>query len=213
MKPGVVPSLVRSPRFGDDWWRRGVVYRIYQRTFAASDGDGVGDLLGIIDNLDHLGAAARHLASRSRRRVQEGAPKPDADLAVQRRVVGAFLVAARSGDFDALLLVLDPDVVFRTDGGGVEPLARPPVVGAVEAARRIQATGGRFAGLAKPAILNGAVGAIVEAPYNRPSSSDSRSWAAGSSPSISSVIRPSSAGSISAEAMPDYRPRSVLRRS
>jgi alpha-glucosidase len=46
---------VRSPRFGDDWWRRGVVYQIYPRSFADSDGDGVGDLPGIIDHLDYLG--------------------------------------------------------------------------------------------------------------------------------------------------------------
>src|SRR6476619_4942307 len=56
-------------------------------------------------------AAARQLASRARRRVRAEAPDPDADLAVQRRVVDAFLAAARSGDFEALLRILDPDVV------------------------------------------------------------------------------------------------------
>jgi alpha-glucosidase len=54
MKPGVA-SVVRSPRFGDDWWRRGVIYQIYPRSFADGDGDGVGDFQGIIDHLDHLG--------------------------------------------------------------------------------------------------------------------------------------------------------------
>jgi alpha-glucosidase len=55
MSPVVVPALVQSPRFGDDWWRRGVVYQVYPRSFADTDGDGVGDLRGIIDHLDHLG--------------------------------------------------------------------------------------------------------------------------------------------------------------
>src|SRR2546421_10085102 len=61
--------------------------------------------------------AARQLASRGRRRVQGAAPKPDADLTHQREVVDAFLAASRAGDFDALLEVLDPDVVFRVDPG------------------------------------------------------------------------------------------------
>lgn len=50
-----VTSVVRSPRFGDDWWRRAVIYQIYPRSFADTDGDGVGDFQGIIDHLDHLG--------------------------------------------------------------------------------------------------------------------------------------------------------------
>jgi RNA polymerase sigma factor (sigma-70 family) len=108
-------------------------------------------------------AAARQLASRARRRVREGAPSPDADLAVQRRVVDAFLAAARAGDFEALLRVLDPEVVFRMDGGGAGLLARPPIVGAGDVAREILSTGAPFAPLAEPAIVNGAAGAIVRA--------------------------------------------------
>jgi RNA polymerase sigma factor (sigma-70 family) len=61
--------------------------------------------------------AARQLASRARRRVRGTAPLPDADLAAQWRVVEAFLAAARDGDFDALVAVLDPNVVLRADGG------------------------------------------------------------------------------------------------
>src|SRR5262245_31271598 len=61
-------------------------------------------------------AAARQLASRARRRVK-AAPVPDADLSGQRRAVDAFLAAARGGDFDGLLALLDPDVVFRSDAG------------------------------------------------------------------------------------------------
>jgi RNA polymerase sigma-70 factor (ECF subfamily) len=61
--------------------------------------------------------AARQLASRARRRVRGAAPVPDPDLSAQWEVVDAFLGAARNGDFDALLAVLDPDVVLRADGG------------------------------------------------------------------------------------------------
>jgi RNA polymerase sigma factor (sigma-70 family) len=70
--------------------------------------------------------ATRQLASRARRRVQTGAPTPDADLNSQWEVVDAFLAAARNGDFDALVAVLDPDVVLRADGGvaGLSRFAR-----------------------------------------------------------------------------------------
>ena len=108
-------------------------------------------------------AAARQLASRARRRVREGAPSPDADLAVQRRVVDAFLGAARSGDFDALMRLLDPDVVIRFDGGGTGLLARPTIVGAAAAAREIASGGARFAPLVEPVMVNGAPGAMIRA--------------------------------------------------
>jgi RNA polymerase sigma-70 factor (ECF subfamily) len=109
-------------------------------------------------------AAARQLASRARRRVRAGAPDPDADLAVQRRVVDAFLAAARSGDFEALVHVLDPGVVFRVDVGGTARLARPPVVGAEAVARELLEAGRPFAPLARVAIVNGAVGAVAGVP-------------------------------------------------
>ena len=105
--------------------------------------------------------AARQLASRARRRVRGAAPVPDPDLAQQRRVVDAFLAASRAGDFDALLEVLDPDVVFRIDAGGVAPRARPPVVGAEAVARQVLARGTRLAPFARPAIVNGGAGAVV----------------------------------------------------
>jgi RNA polymerase sigma-70 factor, ECF subfamily len=108
--------------------------------------------------------AARQLASRARRRIHDSAPSPDADVAVQRRVVDAFLAASRAGDFDALVAVLDPDVVFRTDGGGAGPLARPPVVGAAEVAKVILRRGTPFARFARAATVNGAAGAVVRAP-------------------------------------------------
>jgi RNA polymerase sigma factor (sigma-70 family) len=110
-------------------------------------------------------AAARQLASRARRRVRAQAPEPDADLAVQRRVVDAFLAAARDGDFEGLLRVLDPDVVLRVDGGpnAPRPFSRPPLVGAQAVARA--ATGfPAFAGYVEPAIVNGAPGLLVRLP-------------------------------------------------
>jgi RNA polymerase sigma factor (sigma-70 family) len=73
------------------------------------------DEIGTI--LDRSPDAARQLASRGRRRVRGSAPVPDADLSAQWEVVEAFLAAARNGDFDALVAVLDPDVVLRADGG------------------------------------------------------------------------------------------------
>src|SRR5262245_9746418 len=66
-------------------------------------------------------AAARQLASRARRRVRGARPAPDADLARQREVVDAFLAAARQNDFDALIPVLDPEVVLRADRGAMPP--------------------------------------------------------------------------------------------
>lgn len=103
--------------------------------------------------------ATRQLASRARRRVQGATPRTDPDLREQRRVVDAFLAASRAGDFEALLEVLDPDVVFRIDTGPHGD--RPPVVGARPVAERILARGSRLAPHARPAIVNGNAGVIV----------------------------------------------------
>ena len=105
--------------------------------------------------------AARQLASRGRRRVRGAAPSADADLAYQREVVDAFLAASRAGDFDALLEVLDPEVVFRVDTGAITALARPPVTGAEAVARTVLARGSRFAPDARPALVNGSAGLVV----------------------------------------------------
>ena len=107
--------------------------------------------------------AAKMLASRARRRVQAAAPVPDADLARQREVVDAFLAAARGGDFEALVAVLDPDVVLRADSGAVRVGLSREVRGAPAVARR--AAKGR-ARAARPALVNGAVGVVV-APRGR----------------------------------------------
>ena len=106
-------------------------------------------------------AATRQLASRARRRVRGVQPDSDADMSEQREVVDAFLAAARDGDFEGLIAVLDPDVVFRIDFGPNSRQARPDVEGAEAVARQILARGTPFAPLARPAIVNGAAGAIV----------------------------------------------------
>jgi RNA polymerase sigma-70 factor (ECF subfamily) len=111
--------------------------------------------------VDRSPEAARQLASRARRRVRGAAPDPDADLAEQRRVVDAFLAAARGGDFEALLEVLDPSVVFRVDRGALAPRAPAVVRGAEDVARQILSRGARFAPHARRAIVNGAAGLAV----------------------------------------------------
>ena len=100
-------------------------------------------------------AAARQLASRARRRVQGVGPVLDADLTRQQAIVGAFLTAARKGDFDALLRALDPDVVVRSNGAVV-------VSGDVAVARRALG-GARWAQVSLPALINGAVGVVIAA--------------------------------------------------
>ena len=115
--------------------------------------------------IERSSAATRQLASRARRRVRARAPEPDADLAVQWPVVNAFLAAARSGDFEALLRVLDPNVVLRVDGGpdAPRPFARRPVVGAAAVAAEANSfrdVGARLV----PVIVNGAPGLLVRFP-------------------------------------------------
>ncbi|HYY64746.1 MAG TPA: RNA polymerase sigma factor SigJ [Gaiellaceae bacterium] len=117
--------------------------------------------------VDRTEAATRQLASRARRRVRGATPATDPDLREQRRVIDAFLAASRAGDFEALLEVLDPDVVFRLDAGGVAPRARPPVEGAEAVAAQILERGTPFAAYARPAIVNGNAGVIV-IPRERP---------------------------------------------
>jgi RNA polymerase sigma factor (sigma-70 family) len=111
-------------------------------------------------------AATRQLASRGRRRVQGQAVAPDTDLREQRRVVDAFFAAARDGDFEALVAVLDPDVVLRSDGGTARPSATLLVRGAREAAGRAL-TFARLSPYVRPALINGVAGVVV-APRGRP---------------------------------------------
>lgn len=107
-------------------------------------------------------AATRQLASRARRRVRGAAPAPDPDGARQRHVVSAFFAAARDGDFDKLVAVLDPEVVLRADGGTAR--ARQTVVlrGASVVAAQA-ATASRLAPFVRPALINGTAGVVAVA--------------------------------------------------
>ena len=101
-------------------------------------------------------AATRQLASRARRRVQGSAPDPAADRRRQRAVVDAFLAASRGGDFEALVALLDPDVVLRADPAAAQ-------AGAAGELRGAQAVAGTFSGrarFARPALVDGAAGAV-----------------------------------------------------
>jgi len=107
-------------------------------------------------------AAARQVASRARRRVRGQAPAPDPDLARQRAVVDAFFAASRDGDFDALVAVLDPDVVLRSDGGLTRPRLNLVLRGASAVAEQALASG-RLSPFVRPALINGAAGVVVAA--------------------------------------------------
>ena len=107
--------------------------------------------------VDRTPEAARQLASRARRRVQGEPTVPDTSLARQRELVDAFMAAARGGDFEALVAVLDPDVVVRADSGvGIERELR----GAAVVARNASAFH-RLGLLTRPAIVNGVAGAVA----------------------------------------------------
>jgi RNA polymerase sigma-70 factor (ECF subfamily) len=103
-------------------------------------------------------AATRQLASRARRRVRAATRDQDIDHATSREVVAAFLAAARDGDFDALLTLLDPDVVVRADRAAVSVGAPGEVRGASAVARLVS---GRVRG-SQPALVNGDVGAVAQ---------------------------------------------------
>ena len=110
--------------------------------------------------VDRSPEAARQLASRARRRVRGENAVPDADIDTQREVVNAFLAAARRGDFQALLQVLDPDVVVRADIGPLAPSGRRELRGAAAVAG--QALSYAQLGLTgKPALVNGVVGLVA----------------------------------------------------
>jgi RNA polymerase sigma-70 factor (ECF subfamily) len=115
--------------------------------------------------VDRSAVAARQLASRARRRVQSTAPNADHDVRQQRRVVDAFMAAAREGDFEGLVAVLDPDIVLRADGGAIAGLSR-----VVRGASAVAAQAATFSksGLASQLVLvNGHLGFVSRRPDGR----------------------------------------------
>ena len=103
--------------------------------------------------------ATRQLASRARRRVQ-GVAAPDANVGRQREVVDAFFAAARAGDFEELVAVLDPDIVLRTDGGTARRGLSAVVRGAETVAKRAM-TFARPDAVLRPVLVNGAAGVVA----------------------------------------------------
>jgi RNA polymerase sigma-70 factor (ECF subfamily) len=107
-------------------------------------------------------AATRQLASRARRRVQGAAPEPERDVTRQKQVLDAFLAASRGGDFEALVSVLDPDVVLRADSGPlVGGAAASKVVRGAAAVARQALTFARFAASSRLVLVNGEVGVVA----------------------------------------------------
>ena len=114
--------------------------------------------------VDRSPEAARQLASRARRRVQGDAPVGDADPAQQREVVEAFLAAAREGNFDALVALLDPDVVLRADSGPADAGPGRPATLVVRGAAEVAARALTYARLQlfnRPVLVNGMLGMIA----------------------------------------------------
>jgi RNA polymerase sigma factor (sigma-70 family) len=151
--------------------------------------------------VDRSVEATRQLASRARRRVQGAAPEPDADRGLQRRLVDAFLAASRAGDFEALLAVLDPDVVFRADAGGRVGLVRPLVVGAREVALYTAAEGPRFAVLCHPATVNGSPGLVIRTGRRRPIGAVAFTIAGGRIATVDMILDPRKLGAVEADAV------------
>lgn len=115
--------------------------------------------------VDRSVVATRQLASRARRRVQGEAPTSELDLQKQRRVVEAFLAAVRDGDFQALVSVLDPDIVLRADGGALKGMSR--VVRGAQAVLAQAATFSKVALSNHVVLVNGNVGVVTRLPDGR----------------------------------------------
>jgi hypothetical protein len=112
--------------------------------------------------VDRSVVATRQLASRARRQVRGQALTSDADLRTQRRVVDAFLAAVQNGDFEALVAVLDPDIVLRADGGSVKGLSR--LVRGAQAVMGQAAAFSKFALSNQVVLVNGDIGLVCRLP-------------------------------------------------
>jgi RNA polymerase sigma factor (sigma-70 family) len=115
--------------------------------------------------VDRSVVATRQLASRARRRVRGQAPMSDRDLRAQRRVVDAFLAAVQHGDFEALVAVLDPEIVLRADGGAAKGMSR-----LVRGARAVVAQAAAFSKLelsSQVVLVNGNIGVVSRLPDGR----------------------------------------------
>jgi RNA polymerase sigma-70 factor (ECF subfamily) len=115
--------------------------------------------------VDRSVVATRQLASRARRRVQGQSPTSEADLRKQRRVVDAFLAAVEKGDFEALVTVLDPEIVLRADGGAAKGMSR-----LVRGAQAVASQAKAFSqmGLSSQVVLvNGNIGVVSRLPDGR----------------------------------------------
>jgi RNA polymerase sigma factor (sigma-70 family) len=146
--------------------------------------------------------AARQLASRARRRVKGAEiPAPDPDLARQREVVDAFFQAARGGDFDALVAVLDPDVILRSDYGARRPAAPKVFHGAAAVAN--QALIGALPGAElHPALINGMAGVVITV-HGRPYAVMGFTVAQGKIVEIDAIADPARVEAIAASVLDD----------
>ena len=115
--------------------------------------------------VDRSVVATRQLASRARRRVQGQAPTSDADLRTQRRVLDAFLAAVQAGDFEALVAVLDPDIVLRADAGAAKGMSR--LVRGAQAVAAQAATFSKMALSNQVVLVNGNIGLVCRLPDGR----------------------------------------------
>lgn len=115
--------------------------------------------------VDRTPAATRQLASRARQAVEARRPRCPADADQQREVVDAFRAATEQGDIQSLLALLDPDVVMRSDGGGIVPAAHEVLLGAERVASLLTRLANHFRGTFRtsPITVNGAPGILFEA--------------------------------------------------